>query len=437
MDEFLNNEQENIKEEIQDNAIIPEVEQEEADSFEEPVYNPINYSTPTPVADYRPMSKGLRVFSFILAVIVALTCSCLAGYFIGKSGNNITNSGKKPSVNLAAKPTDTDELTAAQVYEKANKSIVGIMIYNMAGEMSQASGIVFSKDGYIVTNDHIYSEVPSAKFKIYTYDGKEYDAKFVAGDQISDLAVLKIASGEFSPAVFANSDELYYGQNVVAIGRPSDAIDASSITDGIISAVNRRVSTTSNYSSRLIQTSCAINPGSSGGALVNMYGQVVGVTSSKLVSNAYDNVGYAIPTTVMKRIVDELISNGKVVSRAKLGITYNMINSVSAEISNQKSVGLRIASVSEDSGLYGKVEENDIITHINDIKITDDSIVLDIIEESSAGDTISVTVITSSGTTKTIDAVLKANTSESSYTTSDSQEAPSNNGGAFDFPEGE
>ncbi len=443
MSEFLNEEQENInEEELQNNKIKSESVQDETPNLverfdSETVYNPINYSTPTPVADYRPMSKGLKVFSFILAVIVALTCSCLAGYFMGKSGNNVIVSGKKPSVNLAAKPTDTDEMTAAQVYEKVDKSIVGIIIYNVSGEISQASGIVFSKDGYIVTNDHIYSEIPSAKFKIYTYDGKEYDAKFVAGDKISDLAVLKITSGEFSPAVFADSDELYYGQNVVAIGRPSDAIDASSITDGIISAVNRRVSTTSNYSSRLIQTTCAINPGSSGGALVNMYGQVVGVTSSKLASNAYDNVGYAIPTTVMKRIVDELIGGGKVVSRAKLGITYNMINSVTAELSNQKSVGLRIASVSEDSGLYGKVEENDIITHINDIKITDDSIVLDIIEESSAGDKISVTVITSSGTTKTIDAVLKANTSESSYTTSNLQEAPSNNGGAFDFPEGE
>ncbi|MBR4972996.1 MAG: trypsin-like peptidase domain-containing protein, partial [Clostridia bacterium] len=374
MSEFLNNEQENITEEIEENEInseISETVEEETQNFDEPissepVYTPINYSTPIPVADYRPMSKGLKVFSLILAIIVALTGSCLAGYFIGKNGNGTVKSGKKPSVNLAAKPADTDELTAAEVYEKVDRSVVGIMIYNMAGEMSQASGIVFSKDGYIVTNDHIYSEIASAKFKIYTFDGKEYDAKFVAGDQISDLAVLKIDSGEFSPAEFANSDDLYYGQNVVAIGRPSDAIDPSSITDGVISAVNRRVSTTSNYSSRLIQTSCPINPGSSGGALVNMYGQVVGVTSSKLVSDAYDNVGYAIPTTVMKRIVDELIGSGKVVSRAKLGITYSMIDSVTAEIKNQQSVGLKIASVSEDSGLYGKVEENDIITHIND-----------------------------------------------------------------------
>lgn len=458
MNEFLNNEQENT-EEIKEtsaetetvNEDTPEQEaplaEEETDFTEEsfnteytPIYNPVNYSEPQIINDYKPMSKGLKVFALILAFILLLTGSCVTGYFIGKNSNKSTGYGKnnaKPSVNLAAKPADTDEMTAAEVYEKVTESVVGILIYNNEGEMSQASGIVFSEDGYIVTNDHIYSEIPSAKFKIYTHDKKEYDAKYVAGDVISDLAVLKIDGAEFKPATFANSDELYYGQNVVAIGRPSDALDASSITDGIISAVNRRISTTSSYNARLIQTSCAINPGSSGGALVNMYGQVVGVTSSKLVSTAYDNVGYAIPTTVMKRIVDELIEEGKVVSRAKLGITYTMIDSVTAEITNQKSVGLRIASVAEDSGLYGKAEENDIITHINGEKIVDDAIVLDIIEEASAGDTITVTIITSNGTEKTVDAVLKANVGESSYTKSAIKEENSAGGGVFDFPEGE
>ncbi len=460
MDEFFNNNQQENIEESTENVAEPqiaenaqEVEAENTESFSDenfenaedfapqyvPVYNPVNYSKPEIINDYKPMSKGLKFFALILAVIIALTGSCLTGYFIGKSSKSASR-GKnsvKPSVNLAQKPADTDEMTAAQVYEQVNKSVVGIMVYNAEGKMSQASGIIFSKDGYIVTNDHIYSEIPSAKFKIYTYDQKEYDAEYVAGDVISDLAVLKVDSGEFTTATFANSDELYYGQNVVAIGRPSDALDNSSITDGIISAVNRRVSTTSSYTARLIQTSCAINPGSSGGALVNMYGQVVGVTSSKLVSTAYDNVGYAIPTTVMKRIVDELIAEGKVVSRAKLGITYTMIDSVTAEITNQKSVGIKIASVAEDSGLYGKAEENDIITHINGEKIVDDSVVLDIIEDSSAGDTITVTIITSNGAEKTVDAVLKANIGESSYTKSAIKEEDFSNDGAFNFPEGE
>ncbi len=404
--------------------------------------NRINYSEVLPVKDYKPMSKGLKAFASIMAAVIMLTGASVAGYFLGR---NSTGSGtrKNVTVNLAAKPADTDEMTAAQVYEKVNSSVVGITVYNSAGDGSQASGVLYSEDGYIITNDHIYSEVGAPKFKIYTSDGKEYDAKYIAGDQISDLAVLKIDGSGFTPAQFGNSDEIIYGENVVAIGRPSDATQASSITKGIISSTGRRVKTTSNYSAKLIQTDSAINPGSSGGALVNMYGQVIGITSSKLAGVSYDAVGYAIPTKTMKRICEELIKNGKVVSRAKLGITYTAINSVTAEINGYDCVGLYVASVSEDSDLYGKISEGDVITHINGIEVTSDDIVLDIIEESSAGDKISVTVLTKKGNEVTLDAVLKANVGESSYTTeinsseSSDNDSSSSSGGTFNFPFGE
>lgn len=406
-----------------------------------PAYNPVNYSPVVPVKDYTPMSRGLKVFTVILAIIIALTGACLGGYFVGKNSSFAIKHNNTQKVDLAAKPTKTDELTCALVYEKVNPSIVGITVYNSSGAGGQASGIVYSKDGYIVTNDHIYSEVPNAKFKIHAYDGTEYDATFVAGDVISDLAILKVDNLKLKPAVFGNSDELYEGQNVVAIGRPSDATDSSSITKGIISALNRRVSNTSTYSARLIQTDTPINPGSSGGSLVNMYGQVVGVTASKLASVDIEGVGYAIPTTVMKRIVEELITEGRVVSRAKLGISYMAVNSVLAEMNNYEHVGLLVDSVSEDSDLYRKIEKNDMITHINDIKIKDDDMVLDIIEQCSAGDTITVTVVTHKGDTKVLKAKLKANIGESSYTTSDSKnEIPNkneNSGPSFKFPIGE
>ena len=404
--------------------------------------NRINYSEVLPVKDYKPMSKGLKAFALIMAAVIMLTGASVAGYFLGR---NSTGSGtrKNVTVNLAAKPADTDEMTAAQVYEKVNSSVVGITVYNSAGDGSQASGVLYSEDGYIITNDHIYSEVGAPKFKIYTSDGKEYDAKYIAGDQISDLAVLKIDGSGFTPARFGNSDEIIYGENVVAVGRPSDATQASSITKGIISSTGRRVKTTSNYSAKLIQTDSAINPGSSGGALVNMYGQVIGITSSKLAGVSYDAVGYAIPTKTMKRICEELIKNGKVVSRAKLGITYTAINSVTAEINGYDCVGLYVASVSEDSDLYGKISEGDVITHINGIEVKSDDIVLDIIEESSAGDKISVTVLTKKGNEVTLDAVLKANVGESSYTTeinsseSSDNDSSSSSGGTFNFPFGE
>lgn len=444
MDEFLNQqpqEENDINEEIKPIESEENTEMtEDVTMPQEPLFTPVTFSPVTHTNDYKPMSHGLKIFSLVLVLIIMLTSTCLIGYFAGKNSVNIYN-GKPANVKIELEsiPDNTKELTAAKIFENVNPSVVGITIYNASGEGTQASGIVYSENGYIITNDHIYSEVPSAKFKIHTYDGKEYDAKFVAGDQISDLAVLKIENCDLTPAVFGNSNDVYMGQTVVAIGRPNDATDISSITSGIISATNRRVQNSSNYSARLIQTDSPINPGSSGGALVNMYGQVIGVTSSKLANVAYEGVGYAIPTTIMKRIVSELITEGKVVSRAKLGITYVAINSVTAEINKLDHIGLQIQSVSTDSDLYGKVTKGDMITKINDIEVMSDNTVLDIIENCSAGDKISVTVITTKNETKTFTVQLSANIGKSSYTTkSQSSNTESQTpGGTFDFPFGE
>ena len=411
-----------------------------------PTYHPINYTLVQPMEDRKPMSRGLKLFTLLLVGIIALTAACAGGYYMGKISVPNGFVGSEVTVGLEAKPKDNDEMTAAQVYKALNPSVVGICVYNDAGKAANASGVIYSKDGYIVTNDHIYSEVAAPKFKIYTYDNKEYDAEYVAGDQVSDLAVLKVKDAKFEAAVFGNSDQIIFGENVVAVGRPGGAANASSVTKGIISATSRRVQTTSSYSARLIETDCPINPGSSGGALVNMYGQVVGITSSKLASADIDAVGYAIPTTTVKRIVEELIKNGRVLSRAKLGITYRAIDSVTAEMNGYSYTGLYVESVSEDSDLYQKLTKGDIITHINGVEVTSDVIVLDIIEKSKAGDTMKVTFVNSDGESKTLEAVLRANIGESSYHTKEesSNKLPQlpeddgeNEGGAFDFPFGE
>ncbi|MBP3705971.1 MAG: hypothetical protein J6J13_01810, partial [Clostridia bacterium] len=165
----------------------------------------------------------------------------------------------------------------------------------------------------------------------------------------------------------------------------------------------------------LIQTDSAINPGSSGGALINMYGQIIGITASKLAGVQYDAVGFAIPTTTVKRVVEQLIKHSKVIDRAKLGITYKEVNSVTAQIENFSNIGLYIDSVAEDSDIYGKAHKNDLITHINGILITNDDIVLDIIEESYAGDIVKLTIVSSNGITNTYEVTLKANIGQSSY----------------------
>ncbi len=408
-----------------------------------PVWNKVEYTPAGKIEDYKPMGRGLKIFCVVMAAVIALTAATAAGYFMGRGSMAHNYIGGKVEVDLAAKPTNKDQSTPAQVYQEVNESIVGIRVYNEAGQMSDASGVIYSKDGYIVTNDHIYSEIGAAKFKVFTFDGTEYDAVYVAGDTVSDLAVLKIENGKgFKVAEFGDSQQLINGESVVAIGRPNDATDNSSITSGLISLTRRRVKTTSSYTASLIQTDSAINPGSSGGALVNMYGQVVGITSSKLAGVEYDAIGFAIPTKTMKRVVEQLIAHGQVKDRAKLGITYTEVNSVTAEIENYNAVGLLVVSVGEDSDIFGKVGEGDFITHVNGIEITNDDIVLDIIEDCKAGDTISLTVLLKNGNEADFDVKLRANISESSYSTvigdrEEPQENTESGGGIFDFPFGE
>ncbi len=413
---------------------------------EQPVWNKVEYTPAGKIEDYKPMGKGLKIFCAVMAAVMVLTATTAAGYFMGRSSVSNGYIGNNVEVDLASRPKDTDQSTPAQVYEMLNESVVGIRVYNAAGDASDASGVIYSKDGYIVTNDHIYSEIGAPKFKVFTHDGSEYDAVYVAGDTVSDLAVLKIENGKnFKVAEFGDSQQLINGESVVAIGRPNDATDNSSITSGLISLTRRRVKTTSSYTASLIQTDSAINPGSSGGALVNMYGQVIGITSSKLAGVEYDAIGFAIPTKTMKRVVEQLIKDGKVTDRAKLGITYTEINSVTAEIERYAAVGLMVVSVGEDSDIYGKVGAGDMITHINGIAIANDDIVLDVLEDCKAGDTVSLTVMHSNGNTVDYKVKLRANISESSYTKTigdrknpaEDNSSGNSNGGIFDFPSGE
>ena len=287
--------------------------------------------------------------------------------------------------------------TTESVYDIVSKSVVRILVYSEdAKSYGMASGVIYSEDGFVVTNDHIYEKIANAKFIVQTNDGKKYDAKFIAGDTRSDLAVLKIDANGFTPAVFGDSEKLIVGESVVAVGNP-DGAEKSVATSGIVSAVNIWSSGTTNYSARLIQTDAALNPGSSGGALSNAYGQVVGITSSKIIADDTDLVNYAIPTSVMKRVVDSLIEHGYVTGRSMLGITYTEIASIQSAILGYPC-GLYIQTITADSGLNGKgLNKGDIITHVNGIKITNDDIVLDVIEDCKAGDIISLTVIMSDG----------------------------------------
>ena len=434
-------------EDILEESIEEPSEEQTFEPSEEAGYNGFGTNSYVPNFTYsepRPekiKNKGLRVFCLILALVLIVSLSLCVGYFAGinKNGGKIS-SVSGVSANLESRP-DSDVGLAknySEALSKVEKSVVNILVYNDSNSASGiASGVIYSKDGYIVTNDHIYDSIPKAKFLVRLYNGEEYKASFVAGDVRSDLAVIKLDEKvkDLVPAKFGNSNDVIVGESVIAVGYTSSYGDSVTLTGGIISAVNRRVtSTTTNYASSFLQTDATINPGNSGGALSNMYGQVIGITSSKLAGDEYDAVSYAIPTTTMEKVVKSLIEKGCVDNRAKLGITYTEINSVMSE--NEKTpVGVYIASISEDSDLYGKgFGEGDIITHVNGVEIISKNVLLDVIDNTNANETIRLEIYMSNKkTSKEIDVKLKADKGSSSYSTKESSN--SQNDSILDIPD--
>ncbi len=410
MEDFENKD---LNEEITEEIIEEKTEtEEEIPSFEN--LNPYKNLEKIEYGEIKKETKpaGVRVFALIMAFIFTATIFCTVGYILGSNRKYNINPGTTV-LDLEDRPT-TEVYTTSQVYEIVNKSVVGITVYNNGGEGAVASGVVYTEDGYIITNDHIYDGVKGAKFKITTYDGKIYDAVFVAGDTRSDLAVLKIDGNGFFPATFGNSDQVVLGETVVAIGRP-DGLEENSITRGVISLRERRVSINTSYSMRLIQTDAPINPGNSGGVLVNMYGQVIGITSSKISSTDYEGIGFAIPTTVAKGIVESLIKNGNVNNRSRLGISYKEVDAITKEINGIAVTGIMIAEVDQSSGLYGKVKVGDIITAVNGNEVTNDDVVLNIIESTPPETELEFTVYSENGSYYKVKAKLLADQGSSSY----------------------
>jgi len=260
----------------------------------------------------------------------------------------------------------TDEiLTLQELYKQCEESITAIYGYvNGEDGYFWGTGVVLSEDGLILTNAHIISDCDSASVKLS--DNSEYDALLVGTDTTSDLAVLKIDAAGLKPAIFGSSSELAVGDKVAAIGNPLGESFRSTLTDGIISAIERGINM-DGYSMTLLQTNTALNEGNSGGALFNMYGQVVGITNMKM-SSAYSSIegmGFAIPSSTVKNVVNSLVKHGEVRGRPSLGI---VIGSIPKEAQEHYGLpdGLYVTEVRENSDAARQgMEAGDVITKVN------------------------------------------------------------------------
>ncbi len=281
-------------------------------------------------------------------------------------------------------------LSLQDIYSKAIPSVVSISCLSASGA-SSGTGVIVSSDGYIVTNCHVVEN--ASQISVKTTDQKAMTATVVGLDETSDLAVLYVQAAELIPAEFGDSSALRVGDTVAAIGDPLGAELRGTMTDGIVSAINRDI-TTDGRTMTLIQTNAALNAGNSGGPLLNCYGQVIGINTMKIgdyMSDAgVEGLGFAIPSTTVKEIVDQLLSQGYVSGRPSLGLSGYTLSSFDQTIYRLPK-GVFITQVDPESDAAAKgIVAGDILLGIDNTRTVNIDTVKMILHSLRVGDSVSL-----------------------------------------------
>lgn len=310
----------------------------------------------------------------------------------------ISSSRQADTINLQSSPASVENvpteggLSLQEIYERNIKSVVSINAI-LTGGSSTGTGVILTEDGYIVTNAHVVEN--AAAISVQLTDQDIFQAQVIGTDELSDLAVLKISASGLTPAQFGDSSSLRVGDTVVAIGDPLGVEFRGTYTDGIISGIDRDVDM-DGRTMTLLQTNAALNSGNSGGPLINCYGQVIGINTMKIGAftdkAGVEGLGFAIPSTTVKTIVDQLISQGYVSGRPTLGISGEGLSSFYQHYYRMPA-GLYITQVSQSSEAYEKgVEEGDLLLSINDTPVTSMDDLKSTIFSCEVGQTVQVTI---------------------------------------------
>lgn len=376
-----------------------------------------------PFDDNQPKRKkkkknnGFKVFLVAVAVIVAVTAAIVAAYTRPSSKNDSAKKQVNDSTQLkisdssSAGESSKNSVAIAQAAQKFN---VGILLYGRTQSFAQSatdslagegSGIIMGVDGsgeytYIITCAHVISKVKDKNYTMVVQDcdGNTYDGILVGYDTKTDVGVIKVKKTGFTAAQFGDSSKLEIGQHVYAVGNPGGVEFFGSFTNGMISAIDRPINSESGYEMKCIQHTTPINSGNSGGALLNESGQVIGINSSKIVSTGYEGMAFAVPITEAKPIIDDIIANGFVTNRPKLGISYAAASQyreygMIVALKGLPSNSLIIASISNDSDLINtKAKVGDMIIAVDGKDLTSADILLEKIQNGKVGDSLKLTL---------------------------------------------
>lgn len=358
--------------------------------------------------------NGKLVATIIIAVCVIVGAIALVSSFLGDKPSSETQTttaadqsaqttvavSQGAVISTTQASAAIDNTNSVWVADKVRPVVVGVLAYNQGQLAGEGSGVLMSEDTaqgitYIITCAHVIDD-PSCDFSVLLLDGKLYDADVVALDARTDIGVLKIKATGLPLAEFGDSSSLKIGEPIYAIGNPGGSEYFGSITNGIVSAIDRSISAT--YTMTCIQHNAAINPGNSGGALVNSAGQIIGINSSKIAKTDFEGMGFAVPSAIFKPVVDALIQHGYVPNRPELGIKYASLSdyqlySLIVSIKGLPKESIIIAEIPEGSALSGTAAQvGDLIIAVNGKKMDDTNVLLDMIDTGAVGDTLTLTL---------------------------------------------
>lgn len=356
---------------------------------------PRSHTSGRPLCPLRPLRPLAR--NLFLIVVGGVLGSVLTTYSLASAHPFTTRPAAHTSRSTGAVPApETDRLREAAIAR------VSPAIVEVKGNKGLGSGVILTKDGYIVTNNHVVAG--EQQISVRLPDGHTYSAKVVGADAVDDLAVVKIGAGNLPTATLGNSADLKVGQSVLAIGNPLGIV--STVTDGIVSALHRSVQEGQNTNGSIpnaIQTSAAINPGNSGGALIDLSGQVVGIPTLTAVDPEFNapaaGVGFAIPSDSVKSIAQQITTYGKVLhsGRAALGIEAAP-QPVTPALAQQYNLpvdhGILIARVASNGpAARAELQQGDIIVKVGSTTIATYEDLLGALSQQKPGDTVRVTAI--------------------------------------------
>ena len=340
--------------------------------------------------------------AFVITLIACIVLSAAVGagaYVLAMShfgGAVIYKTISTTNYNLA-KATGS-ELSVQEIIAKNENSVVAISTESVATDSwlrqyvtkGAGSGVIYSEDGYIITNNHVIDGANS--INVTLYDGTQCDASLVATDEQTDIAVIKIDKKGLTPVTIGTMDNLSVGDLAVAIGNPLGTLSGTA-TEGIISALEREI-TLEGKSMTLIQTSASINPGNSGGGLFDQYGNLIGIVVAKSSGSDVEGLGFAIPCDKVAKVAKSLVENGYVEGRPAAGI--NIVDLTSPQLAMQNGVsitGVYIQSVTGENAKKAGLKAGDLIYYIDDVKVTDSAVLLKEIQSHEIGDVVEFTIV--------------------------------------------